>query len=230
GFGFKTIRVHPKKKFKQISFEGSFTLNKKEVNPYNFQPEEDFYNSYQTIQTLGFKVDFEIFLRKTHLTTLPEKQFDLYNFDKNIPLFENLLALNNWTSNNINFKPDVTTVHTTLEEIIEVRHGVCQDFAHLFCALARHNGVPARYVSGYLDQGYGYLGDSQMHAWGVAFIPQIGWVGFDPTNNLLANTDHIKVAHGKDYKDCSPLRGVIYSQGGHKTSHTVRVQGQQQQQ
>ena len=69
-----------------------------------------------------------------------------------------------------------------------------------------------------------------MHAWSETYIPNIGWVGFDPTNNLLANDNHIKVAHGKDYNDCSPLKGVIYSQGKNKTSHSVIVSSQQQQQ
>jgi transglutaminase-like putative cysteine protease len=93
--------------------------------------------------------------------------------------------------------------------------------------MARQNGIPTRYVSGYLNQEHGLLGDSQMHAWAEAYIPFVGWKGFDPTNNILANTNHIKVCHGKDYNDCSPLRGVIYSNGQNVTSHTVLVQSQQ---
>ncbi len=228
GYGFRTIRIQPRKKFKEISFEANFRLLKKEVNPFDFELGEEIVKSYQKIQELDFKVDFEPFLRKTHYTTLPEKDSTIFQFDTEKSIFENLKALNHWTFIHIYFKTGVTDVHTTLHEIIDNRHGVCQDFSHLFCALARQNGIPARYVSGYLHQGNGYFGDSQMHAWAEAYVPNIGWVGFDPTNDLLANTDHIKVAHGKDYADCSPLRGVVYSKGKNTTSHAVQVLQQQQ--
>ncbi|NNC34827.1 MAG: transglutaminase family protein, partial [Croceitalea sp.] len=168
------------------------------------------------------------YLYKTHFTTLPLKHRELFVFDKNASIFENLNALNHWTFLHLYFKTGVTDVKTTLDEIIEKRHGVCQDFSHLFCALARENGVPARYVSGYLHQGNGYFGDSQMHAWAEAYIPNIGWIGFDPTNDLLAGTNHIKVAHGRDYSECSPLKGVVYSSGSNETSHTVNVSGHEQ--
>ncbi|WP_396638094.1 transglutaminase family protein [Maribacter sp. R77961] len=229
GYGFKTVRVHPKEKFKKISFEANFKLIKKEVNPFDFEPEHDVSASYSKLNKLDFKVDFEPFLKKTHFTTLPNLTSSLFQFDEQLSIFENLKRLNDWTYIHIYFKTGVTNVKTTLDEIIKKRHGVCQDFTHLFCALARKNGIPARYVSGYLHQGSGYFGDSQMHAWSETYVPNVGWVGFDPTNNLLANDNHIKVAHGKDYDDCSPLKGVIYSQGKNKTSHSVIVSSQQQQ-
>lgn len=229
GYGFKTIRVHPKQKFKNISFEASFRLIKKEVNPFDFIEDLVHEESYQRIEELDFQVDFEAFLRKTHFTQLPEKHQDIFVFNKNISIFENLQALNHWVFIHLYFKPDVTDVHTILDEIIAKRHGVCQDFTHLFCALSRQNGIPTRYVSGYLHQGNGYFGDSQMHAWAEAYIPKVGWVGFDPTNDLLANPNHIKVAHGKDYTDCSALKGVVHTMGKNETSHSVKVMGQQQQ-
>ena len=138
------------------------------------------------------------------------------------------MDLNHWIFDHLHFKQGATDVHTTLNWIIENRQGVCQDFTHLFCALARHNQIPARYVSGYLHQGHGYFGDSQMHAWAEAYIPRMGWVGFDPTNDLLASTDHIKVAHGKDYADCPPLKGVVYTYDHNKTVHSVQVSGREQ--
>lgn len=230
GYGFKTIRVHPKQKFNTISFEASFQLIKKEVNPFDFQPEEDISKSYHQIQKLDFKVDYESFLKQTRFTTIPKKNEALFQFDKTKSIFDNLQTLNEWTFTHIYFKTDVTDVETTLDEIIDKRHGVCQDFTHLFCALSRQNGIPTRYVSGYLHQGNGYFGDSQMHAWAEAYVPEVGWVGFDPTNNLIANTSHIKIAHGKDYNDCSPLIGVVYTTGKNETKHTVKVASEQQQQ
>lgn len=230
GYGFKTIRVHPKVKFKNISFEASFKLIKSEVNPFDFQPENDIILSFEKLQKVDFKVDFEPFLKQTYFTSLPKLKVPIYQFDKKLSLFENAKALNEWIFYYIHFKTGVTDVQTTLQTIMKEKQGVCQDFTHFFCALARNNGVPARYVSGYLHQGSGYFGDSQMHAWAEVYIQALGWVGFDPTNNLLANENHIKVAHGKDYPDCAPLKGVLYSQGKNETSHAVKVDSRQQQQ
>ncbi len=229
GYGFQTIRVRPKQKFKQISFEANFKLIKKEVNPFDFEPNQNIKLEYDRIEEADFKVDFEPFLRRTRFTTLPAVHCDIFKFDHQKSIFENIQGLNHWTFIHVYFKTGVTDVETTLDEIIAKRHGVCQDFTHLFCAIARQNGIPARYVSGYLHQGNGYFGDSQMHAWAEVFIPNIGWVGFDPTNNIMANTNHIKVSHGKDYNDCSPLRGVVYTTGRNETTHSVNVSSQQQQ-
>lgn len=229
GYGFKTIRVHPKRKFNEISFEANFKFTKEHVDPYGFSLNFDKALGYQKLKELEFKIDFEQFLKYTPFTQIPNTQNNLFTFDPSISIFENLQHLNHWTYEHIHFKTGVTQVGTLLKEVILNRQGVCQDFTHLFCALARKNGIPSRYVSGYLNQASGFFGDSQMHAWAEAYIPQIGWKGFDPTNDILANTNHIKVCHGKDYTDCSPLKGVIYSQGKNKTSHTVTVQSEQQQ-
>ena len=229
GYGFKTIRVHPKKEFKEIRFEANIRLLKTEINPFDFPLSTNHNEDYLKLQELDFKVDFEAYLRVTHFTSLPQEFMNSFRFDENKSIFENLQDLNHWTNDYISFKADVTDVTTTLDHILDNKQGVCQDFTHLFCALARVNQIPARYVSGYLHQGNGYFGDSQMHAWAEAYIPNIGWVGFDPTNNLLVNNNHIKVCHGKDYNDCSPLRGVIYGSGKNTTSHSVQVTSQQQQ-
>ena len=228
GYGFQTIRIHPKKKFKAISFVAQFKLLKKEINPFNFEPEQDIGAAYASLDKLDFKVNYASFLRTTPFTTIPGKNLNLFTFNKDHSIFENLQSLNHWTSEYLLFKSDVTNVNSTLNEVLQKRQGVCQDFTHLFCALARLNGIPTRYVSGYLHQGNGYFGDSQMHAWAEAYIPNIGWVGFDPTNNLLANSNHIKVAHGKDFKDCSALKGIVYSIGTNKTRHSVKVQSAEQ--
>ena len=227
GYGFKTIRVHPRKKFKEISFEANFKFKKEKVDPYNFALDLDNTFGYQKLEELEFRINFEQFLKFTSFTRLPKLDERLFSFDTSVSIFENLKALNHWTYEHILFKSGVTEVGTLLQDILFNKQGVCQDFSHLFCALARENGIPTRYVSGYLNQNTGFFGDSQMHAWAEAYIPQIGWKGFDPTNDILANTSHIKVCHGKDYNDCSPLRGVIYSQGKNKTSHAVKVQSQQ---
>lgn len=227
GFGFKTIRVHPKQKFDEIAFKATFKLIKKEVNPFNFDLLPNISEDYTSINSFEFKIDFESYLKNTLFTTLPAKDEKIFIFDTGKSVFENLQLLNHWVFIHVYFKTGVTTVSTLLEEVIDNRHGVCQDFSHLFCAIARKNNVPVRYVSGYLHQGNNYFGDSQMHAWVEAFVPNVGWVGFDPTNDILANNDHIKVAHGKDYNDCSPLKGVVYTLGKNETKHSVEVSAQQ---
>lgn len=228
GFGFQVVRIHPKQLFKKITFKASFKLIKKEINPYDFILNHEVSEDYATINNIVFIADHEPFLRKTHFTKLAEKYKSLFLFDSTKLIFDNLLELNSWVFEHLYFKVGVTDVHTSLDEVIEKRHGVCQDFAHLYCAIARENNVPVRYVSGYLHQGNGYFGDSQMHAWVEAFVPNVGWVGFDPTNNILVEHNHLKVAHGKDYHDCPPIKGVVYSKGRNTTKYVVEVQASQQ--
>ena len=228
GYNFKTIRVNSKVPFKSIEFEAIFKLVKKEINPFNFIPSSDIAIEYNLINSLPFKVDYGSFLKSTSLTRLTSTYQNIYNFDKQKSIFNNLLDLNNWVYNRLKFKTGETDVNSILKTIIENGHGVCQDFSHLFCAIARKNGIPTRYVSGYLHQGEGYFGDSQMHAWVEAYIPEAGWIGFDPTNNTLENHNHIKVAHGKDYNDCPPIKGVVYSTGKNSTKQIVEVTHQEQ--
>lgn len=227
GYGFKSIRVHPKQEFATISFKATFKVLKKEVDPFDFNLLPNLKEDYELIRSLDFQIDFDPFLRKTVFTTLPPQNEGIFVFDCAMSIFDNLQRLNSWVFHHIYFKSGVTNVDTLLDEIIAKRQGVCQDFSHLFCAIGRQNGIPIRYVSGYLHQGHGYFGDSQMHAWVEAYVPNVGWIGFDPTNNILANNDHIKVAHGKDYNDCSPLKGVVYTVGRNETKHTVAIMAQQ---
>jgi len=230
GLGFSTIQVRPEKKFDAITFELECKLLKKDIPPKTAVPDSDASTDYEQISQLEFRIENEPFLRNTPFTTLPKEHNELYVFDKDLSVFENLKALNHWTFIHLYYKTGVTSVETTLGEIINKRHGVCQDFSHLFCAIARAQHVPTRYVSGYIHQGNDYFGDSQMHAWVEALVPNLGWVGFDPTNDILAAQNHIKVAHGKDYSDCAPLKGVVYTSGSNKTRYTVKVQAEQLQQ
>jgi len=227
GFGFQTVRIHSKTTFNTIKFDAEFKLIKKEINPFDFLPSIDVNQDYKAIENLIFKVEHESYLTPTELTKLSKKHQNIYEFDKKSPIVENLIALNNWVYIHIYFKTDVTHIGTLLDEIIENRHGVCQDFSHLFIAIARQNGIPTRYVSGYLHQGDGFFGDSQMHAWVESFVPNVGWIGFDPTNDLLTNHNHIKVSHGKDYNDCPPIKGIVYTSGKNETKYSVEVSYQQ---
>ena len=103
-----------------------------------------------------------------------------------------------------------TNVHTTVAESVRLRAGVCQDFAHVLIALCRRSAIPARYVSGYVFNGDSgpVLGAEASHAWCDAYLPPLGWVGYDPTNGTLIDERFVKVAVGRDYRDVSPVRGV----------------------
>jgi transglutaminase-like putative cysteine protease len=115
----------------------------------------------------------------------------------------------------------VTTVETTLDEIWQSKQGVCQDFAHLMLALLRLVNIPARYVSGYIcPNNNGMRGDGATHAWVEAYLPFYGWLGFDPTNNCIANEKHVKLAVGRNFSDCSPIKGTY--RGGRE--HILEVQ------
>jgi transglutaminase-like putative cysteine protease len=110
------------------------------------------------------------------------------------------------------YSPQTTRVDSPIDDALSVRHGVCQDFAHIMIALVRGLGVPCRYVSGYLyrqpDRDV-RSSDGATHAWVEALLPDVGWIGFDPTNNLVADERHIRVAIGRDYADVPPTRGVF---------------------
>jgi len=115
-----------------------------------------------------------------------------------------------------------TTVGTPLTEVLARREGVCQDFAHLAVGLLRCAGLPARYVSGYIETqpppGRSRLqGADASHAWASAFLPALGWVDLDPTNRKLIDDSYVTVAVGRDYEDVPPLRGVIFTESTNAT-------------
>lgn len=121
------------------------------------------------------------------------------------------------------YDKDVTTISTPVATVLSQKCGVCQDFAHLMIACLRSLGGPARYVSGYLVPRAGVVGDQASHAWVSAYCPELGWVDFDPTNNIVPTDGHITLAWGRDYSDVSPLRGVIFGGGEHTVQVAVRI-------
>ncbi|NBC36938.1 transglutaminase family protein [Novosphingobium sp. FSY-8] len=127
------------------------------------------------------------------------------------------------------FDPTATTAQTPPIQAFQARHGVCQDFAHIMIIAARAMGLSAAYVSGYLrtlpPKGQPRLvGADAMHAWVALWCgPDIGWVGFDPTNACLAGGDHIVLGMGRDYGDVAPLDGVFHGGGGQSLSVGVDV-------
>lgn len=104
----------------------------------------------------------------------------------------------------------ITKIETTVDEILDHRSGVCQDFAHVLLQLLRTIGIPSRYVSGYIcPNKNGMRGEGATHAWVEAFLPGHGWMGIDPTNNVWVTTHHVKLAVGRNFQDCSPVKGTF---------------------
>jgi transglutaminase-like putative cysteine protease len=123
---------------------------------------------------------------------------------------------------NFSYIKGITTVETTLSEILKLRSGVCQDFAHLMLEILRSLQVPSRYVSGYIcPNKNGMRGEGATHAWVEAWIPGQGWIGIDPTNNTWVSDHHVKLAVGRNFNDCSPIKGTF--KGPAKQSLSVYV-------
>jgi transglutaminase-like putative cysteine protease len=146
------------------------------------------------------------------------------SFPPERPLLDAVLDLTRRIHEEFTFDPEATTVTTPLADVFTSRRGVCQDFARLEIACLRSLGLPARYVSGYLETvpppGRARLiGADASHAWLAVYCPGAGWIHVDPTNNVLASSSHVTVAWGRDYNDVSPIHGVILGGG----SHTLRV-------
>jgi transglutaminase-like putative cysteine protease len=137
-----------------------------------------------------------------------------------------LRDLNSAIYNAFDYVPQSTTVDSPIDEALGARKGVCQDYSNIMIALARSLRVPCRYVSGYLFHRVEYNDRSAQdatHAWVEALLPRLGWVGFDPTNNLLAGQRHIRVAVGRDYFDVPPTRGVFKGAAESELSVAVQV-------
>jgi transglutaminase-like putative cysteine protease len=123
------------------------------------------------------------------------------------------------------YDPGFTTVTTPLDEVLEHRRGVCQDFAHLAVGCVRSMGLAARYVSGYLETApppgtERLVGGDASHAWLSVFVPGWGWLDLDPTNDKIVGSDYVTTAWGRDYADVSPLKGIVFGGGD---SHMLDV-------
>lgn len=155
-------------------------------------------------------------------------EYALQSFTPERPLLEAVRDLVRQIYVDCEFVPGFTTISTPITEVLRERKGVCQDFAHLALGCLRSMGLAARYVSGYIEtispEGTERLiGADASHAWIAVFVPQWGWVEFDPTNNQLVREQHIALGWGRDYGDVSPLKGVIMSTAAAELSVSVDV-------
>jgi transglutaminase-like putative cysteine protease len=169
-----------------------------------------------------------LFLRTTPLTTVnptmatfarelrAESETDTLGF---------LHTLMTQINDHMTFDEDPTTSGTSAVEAFGLKRGVCQDYAHIFIACARSGGVPARFVSGHFLRSDGTVNQQAGHAWAEAFVPNLGWVGFDTANCICSTDAHARVAIGLDYLGAAPVRGTRY--GGGMETLTVEVKVEQ---
>jgi len=161
------------------------------------------------------------------------QQYALQSFTPGRPIMQAMLDLNTRINSDFTFTPGFTDLSTPVSGVFANRQGVCQDYAHFSLACLRSIGLAARYVSGYLETipppgKPKMVGADASHAWIALYIPDLDWVEFDATNNLLVDSQHIRVAEGRDFADVTPLKGIIYSAGDHsmKVSVDVRKEGE----
>ncbi|WP_159518075.1 transglutaminase family protein [Sunxiuqinia indica] len=156
------------------------------------------------------------------------KNYGTESFQPNRSVFDAAKELMQRIFTDFKFVPGFSDVATPLHEVFEERKGVCQDFAQIAIACIRLVGLPARYMSGYIETippagQEKLIGADASHAWFSIFIPGFGWVDFDPTNNLIPENQHLVVAWGRDYYDVPPLKGVIYSNGKNEMNVSVDI-------
>ena len=134
-----------------------------------------------------------------------------------------LHALMTALNREIAFDTDPTHVATTAAEAFSIRRGVCQDLTHIFVAAARSLDVPARYIGGHFHRADGVTAQEAGHAWAEAYVENLGWVGFDPTNGICTTGAHVRVAVGLDYLGAAPVRGTRFGGSGESLTVAVRV-------
>jgi transglutaminase-like putative cysteine protease len=172
-------------------------------------------------------IEFALELRQARVTGAMAT-YARASFPARRPLLEGVADLTARIHRDFTYDPKATTIATSLTQVFESRRGVCQDFARLEIACLRTLGIPARYVSGYLETvpppgQLRLVGADASHAWLAVYCPTHGWVDVDPTNNLFPSGTHVTLAWGLDYADVSPIRGVILGGGDHSLKVSVDI-------
>lgn len=208
---------------RRLAITATAIVEMHEINPFEglnlLYPDWDFYAQESTRQ------NFAEFLTESPYVTLYRESFVIAGEVRRTgtSAAQFLLDLNNYIHDFLDYDPDATHVHSRLDEVILKRAGVCQDYAHLMIACCRCQGIPTRYVSGYLYGGEGIRGELGTHAWVECLLPNGQWLSLDPTNRILANNHHIRVHLGRDYSEVSPTRGIYIGYPASRLDFGVEV-------
>ena len=230
-FGNRVRRVHLETPYKRLALEARATVELRDVDPLDFRPLKVrstipvVWMPWQRSVLQPFLLPPE--LPESELTELTEYAMSFAQRN-DFDVLDTLLDLNHTIYSEYKYKQGSTTLATTPFNVYVHRRGVCQDFANLFICLARLLGVPARYVCGYLYTGPKHENRAQAdasHAWVQVYLPEVGWKGFDPTNGVLTQTNHLRVAVGRNYVDATPTSGTLFvGGGGERLSVEVRME------
>jgi transglutaminase-like putative cysteine protease len=180
---------------------------------------------WKAFNNFKYQIEFIDFLKQEKFEALPEVQqiLEKERYNHCTPL-HSAKDLCSYIYKNFSYQKGITTVETTVDEIWKIRSGVCQDFAHILLVMLRLMNMPARYVSGYVcPNSTGMRGEGATHAWVEVYIPSYGWLGLDPTNNCIANETHVRLAVGKNFTDCSPVKGTYRGTSDHTLEVAVTV-------
>ncbi|MBU1373470.1 MAG: transglutaminase family protein [Bacteroidetes bacterium] len=182
-------------------------------------------DQWNSLKYLATQVPYINFLKQENFKTQEEilTVINPSQREKNTP-FEVAKYLCDYVYKNFKYIKGITTVETTVDEIWKLKSGVCQDFAHILLVMLRYMDIPARYVSGYIcPNKNGMRGEGATHAWVEAYLPDYGWLGLDPTNNCLVDDTHVRLAVGRNFVDCSPVKGTYKGTSKHKLEVKVSV-------
>ncbi|WP_434042954.1 MULTISPECIES: class II glutamine amidotransferase [Sorangium] len=219
-FGNRARRVLLETPFKELVIESRSQVELLDTDPLSFRP----LRARSTIPLVWMPWQRQVLqpfllppeLAESELAELSE--YAMTFVERNdYDLLDTLLDLNASIFQEYEYKQGATNLSTTAFDVYANRRGVCQDFTNLFICLTRLLGVPSRYVCGYIYTGPKHDNQRQSeasHAWVQVYLPEIGWKGFDPTNGILTQTDHIRVAVGRNYVDATPTSGTIFVGGG----------------
>lgn len=182
-----------------------------------------------TLEDLSKEIQKSIMLQRLCYPEAIEKQNQIEAILKNsIAPGKSIIAIaqecNEYIFKNFIYTKGITTINTTLDEVLEIKKGVCQDFAHLLLQLLRTAGIPSRYVSGYIcPKENDYRGEGATHAWVEIFTPNQGWLGLDPTNNIWTMDNHVKLSVGRNFNDCTLVKGTFKGVSRQTLSVTVSI-------
>ncbi len=181
---------------------------------------------WQKLREIKNQVPFIDFLQQENIPDFNEMKETLNAVvDLNEKPLKNALMLSEYVYDNFAYVKGVTNIETPIEDIWKYKAGVCQDFAHILLDMLRMYEIPARYVSGYIcPKTEGVRGEGATHAWVEAYIPFYGWLGLDPTNNCIVNDGHVRIAVGRNFNDCTPIKGTYKGSGEHRLEVTVHIE------
>ena len=181
---------------------------------------------WKHLQDVQYEIEFFDFLKQESFQSFQDiKQVLSTVINPEDKPLKTALVLSEYVYANFVYEKGVTNIETPIDEIWDLKAGVCQDFAHILLVMLKMFKIPARYISGYIcPKETGVRGEGATHAWVEAYIPFYGWMGVDPTNNCIVTDGHVRMAVGRNFADCTPVKGTYKGSGEHTLEVTVHIE------